>query len=168
MAQDFAFAIYGGSLTENSWEQSLVPGVEIADAMIVVVAASWTFCRLFKENVSLELEAQLGKHYGDQNHWEINLPVLGIRWHRFPWDDYVDTSIAWGIGPSYATQIPEIELIRNDTSKNWLIHWFGDLSFGPPTANWEVLTRLQHRSDAFGALGGGSSNALCAGLRYRF
>jgi hypothetical protein len=134
-----------------------------------VAAASWTACRLFDGRLSCELEAQAGKYFGDQNHWEFNLPILGFRWHRFPWDDHLATGLAWGIGPSYATRVPEIELETNDDSNRWLVYWFAELTLGPPTANWEVLMRLHHRSDAFGIVADdGGSNALCAGIRYRF
>ncbi len=167
-AHEHTWAIYGGILTENSWEKSLKPDADMAEAYVVVVAPSWTFYWLFEKKISLSVEAQLGKHFAGQDHWEINLPIVGFRWHPFPWNAHVDTSFAWGIGPSYASQIPEIELINSDKSHHWLIHWYGEFSFGPPSADWEFLARLQHRSDGFGALHGGSSNALCAGLRYRF
>jgi hypothetical protein len=111
----------------------------------------------------------VGKYFGEQDNWEINMPILGLRWHRFPWDDHLATSIAWGIGSSYATQVPKVELETNFSSSKWLIYWFLELTFGPPTANWEVLTRLHHRSNGFGLVAeDGGSNAVCAGLRYRF
>lgn len=168
-AQDFALAIYGGRLTREKWESALSPGTDFADATIVVASVSWTALRFFDGKLSCELEAQAGKYFGDQDHWEFNLPIFGFRWHRFPWSDHLTTSLAWGIGPSYATRVPEIELEINDDSSRWLIYWFGELTLGPPTANWEVLMRLHHRSDGFGTVADdGGSNALCAGLRYHF
>ena len=168
-AKDFGLSVYGGRLPKEKWEQAVLPGAEFSDATLVVAAGSWTFSRFFNEKLSLEIEAQVGKYFGDQDHWEINLPILGFRWHRFPWDRHLSTSFAWGIGPSYATQVPEVELQTNDESSHWLIYWFGELTGGPPTANWEVLLRLHHRSDGFGTVADdGGSNALCAGLRYRF
>lgn len=169
LGQDMAVALYGGRLTNEKWEQAISPGADYSDATIVVVAGSWTFARLFGDKLSCELEAQVGKYFGDQDHWEFNLPILGFRWHRFPWDDTLATSFAWGIGPSYATQIPEVELETNDESSRWLIYWFGELALGPPAGVWEVLLRLHHRSDGFGTVAeDGGSNALCAGLRYHF
>ena len=162
-------AVYGGQLTREKWEQAILPGAEFADATLFVVAGSWRFAGLLAGRLSLELEAQVGKYIGDQDHWEFNLPILGFRWHRFPWDHLLATSFAWGIGPSYATQVPEIELETNDESSHWLIYWFGELSLGPPTAAWEILLRLHHRSDGFGTVAeDGGSNAVCAGLRLYF
>lgn len=168
-AQDFSVAAYGGQLTREKWEGTFSSGAEFADATIIVAAVSWTAYRFFDSRLSWELEGQVGKYFGDQKHWEFNLPILGLRWHRFPWDDHLATSLAWGIGPSYATRIPEIELETNDDSSHWLIYWFGELALGPPTAKWEVLLRLHHRSDGFGTVADdGGSNALCAGIRFQF
>ena len=169
LAQDFALAIYAGQLTKEKFESAISPEAEFSDATIVVAAGSWTFSRFFDGKLSCELEAQVGKYFGDQDHWEINLPIIGFRWHRFPWDDHLATSFAWGIGPSYATEVPAVEMETNESSSQWLIYWFGELTLGPPTANWEALMRLHHRSDGFGTVADdGGSNALCAGIRYRF
>ena len=168
-AQDFALSFYVGQATEEKWEQAILPGAEFADATLVVAAGSWTAARFLEGKLSLEVEAQVGRYFGDQEHWEINLPILGFRWHRFPWDAHVATSFAWGIGPSYATEVPTVELDTNDESSRWLIYWFGELTLGPPAAAWEVLLRLHHRSDGYGAVAeDGGSNTLCAGLRFRF
>jgi hypothetical protein len=169
LAQDYALAIYAGRLTKEKWEQSILPDAEFADATLVVAAGSWTVARFFDDKLSCELEVQVGKYFGDQDHWEFNLPIIGFRWHRFPWDRYVATSFAWGIGPSYATEIPPIEIETSGSSSRWLIYWYGELTLGPPAAAWEALLRLHHRSDGFGtAAEDGGSNAVCAGIRYRF
>ncbi len=169
LAQDYALAIYAGRLTKEKWERAILPGADFADATLVVAAGSWTVARFFDGNLSCELEAQVGKYVGDQDHWEFNLPIIGFRWHRFPWERYVATSFAWGIGPSYATEIPPIEIETSDASSRWLIYWYGELTLGPPDAGWEAMLRLHHRSDGFGTVAeDGGSNAVCAGLRYRF
>ena len=169
LAQDVALAVYGGRLTRDKWESAISPTTDFADATIMVTSFSWTAYRFLDGNLSCEWEAQAGKYVGDQDHWEFNLPILAFRWHRFPWDQHLATSFAWGIGPSYATRVPKIEIETNDSSNRWLVYWFGELTLGPPTAGWEVLIRLHHRSDAFGIVADdGGSNALCAGVRWRF
>ena len=169
LAQDYGLALYVGQLSEEKWEQAILPGAEFSDATIVVAAGSWTVARWLDGKLSCELEAQIGKYFGDQDHWEFNLPIIGFRWHRFPWDRYLATSFAWGIGPSYATEIPPVELETNEDSSRWLVYWYGEFTFGPPAAGWELMLRLHHRSDAFGLVAeDGGSNAVCGGLRYRF
>jgi hypothetical protein len=169
LAQDCGVSLIVGQLTKEKWEDAILPDADYADATIVVAAGSWTPFRFFDDKLSCELEAQIGKYFGDQDHWEFNLPIIAFRWHRFPWDRYLATTIAWGIGPSYATEVPPVELETNDDSSRWLIYWYGELTFAPPVASWELMLRLHHRSDGFGAVAeDGGSNAVCAGLRYRF
>ncbi|WP_155303912.1 hypothetical protein [Desulfosarcina widdelii] len=169
LAQDYGISLIVGQLTEEKWEDAILPDADYADATLGVMAGSWTPFRFFDDKLSCELEAQIGKYFGDQDHWEFNLPVIALRWHRFPWDRYLANTIAWGIGPSYATEVPYVELETNDGSSRWLIYWYGELTFAPPVASWELLLRLHHRSDGFGSVAeDGGSNAVCTGLRYRF
>ena len=169
IADDFAIAMYACRLTKEKWEQSVLPGANYSDATLAVVAASWSALSFFNNKLSWEMEAQVGRYFGDQNHWEFNLPILGFRWHQFPWNNHVATSIAWGIGPSYATSIPEIELETNDSTSHWLVYWYAELALGLPKVSWEILLRLHHRSNGFGTVSeDGGSNAVGAGVRYRF
>ena len=80
--EEFGIALYGGRMTEDKWMDSIQPGTNFVDAYIAVVAGSWTFARFFNGNLSMELEGNIGRHFGDQGHWEFNLPV-DVRWHRF-------------------------------------------------------------------------------------
>jgi len=168
-AQDFAVTLYGGRVTNDIWSKSLTPGVEFADAYIVVGAFTWTAKRFFNKALSLELEGSIGKYFGDQDNLEFNLPIVAARWNLFPWNKYVATSFAFGIGPSYATEVPPLEEVINESSQQWLIHWFGELTFGPPKKNWSVALRLHHRSCGFGFVGDhGGLNILTAGIKYRW
>lgn len=168
-AQDYALSLYAGQMTKEKWQDAILPGADFADATIMVAAVSWTFGRYFDDKLSGEMEVQVGRYFGAQDHWEFNLPIVGLRWHRFPWDDHLATSFAWGIGPSYATKLPPIEQEVNGTTKRWLVYWYAELTFGPPKKSWEVLMRLHHRSDAFGLVADeGGSNTVCLGVRHRF
>jgi len=168
-AQDFALSLYGGRMTTETWQDALFQKPDFADAGIVVVAGAWTFKRYLDDALSLELEAQVAKYFGDQDNWEFNMPILTLRWHRFPWERYVATTFAWGIGPSYATHVPEVEVAVKGDSEQWLVYWFGELTFGPPQGRWAVLLRLHHRSGAFDLVAeDGGSNTLTAGLKFYF
>ncbi len=109
------------------------------------------------------------RHFGDQTHWEFNLPIIA-RWETFPWDNVIDTSLAWGIGPSYASETPAAEVAREGESQRWLVYWLGELELGlPGQRGWTALVRVHHRSEAFGLIADeGGSNALTVGLRRRF
>jgi hypothetical protein len=168
-AQDFAVTLLGGRVTDDIWSKSLTPGVEFAEAYIVLGAFTWTAHCFFEGALSLELEGQIGKYFGDTTNWEFNLPIVVGRWNKFPWNHYVATSFAFGIGPSYATKVPEHEVDITESSNQWLIHFFGELTFGPPQKNWSVAMRLHHRSGGFGTVAEyGAINILTAGIKYRW
>ncbi len=112
-----------------------------------------------------EGEVHLMRHRGDQSLWESNAAV-NLRWTRFPWDDYLNTSVGFGQGISLASERPPIE---SDTRR--LLHYMQvELELQP---HWlgrtSVVTRLHHRSGAFGVYGtDGGSNFLTLGIRHRF
>ncbi|NNG03506.1 MAG: hypothetical protein HKM95_05325 [Inquilinus sp.] len=162
-----AVSVFAGKLTDNVWEESINPWeVEFRDSEIVGVALSRRFWK--SGDLSLEIEAQAARYFGAQEHWEFNLPLIA-RWERFPWDDTVDTSFAWGFGASYATEVPAEEVARNGTSERLLIYWVAEIEFGPPQSAWSGVFRLHHRSDGFGLIEDGSgSNVLALGIRRRF
>lgn len=169
VAGDFALSVYGGRMTGENWEDTLSPDVDFRDAYIGVVAGAWTIERYYDEALSLELEAQVARYFGDQDNWEFNLPVLALRWNRFPWDNTLDISFAWGIGPSYASHVPEVEVEINDSSEKWMVYWFAEFTFGPPQGRWALLLRLHHRSEAYGLVADeGGSNTMAAGLKIYF
>ncbi len=119
-----------------------------------------------------EVEGQVVKHFGRQDHWELN-PVLVLRWITFPWDRWADTSAAIGLGVSYATEVPEIEARRhpNTGSAHLLAYLMIELSVGiPGVPEWSVVARVHHRSGAWGLFSDvhGASNALALGIKYRF
>jgi len=168
--EDFAVTVYGGRMTDGDFGDSLTGNADFIDAYVVVGALSWTFARYFEDALSFEIEGQVGKWWGDQHNMEFNLPVA-IRWSKFPWNHYVSTSLAYGLGPSYATKEPAAEIDEHDTTKKFLVYWFGEIAFGPPDSNWAGVFRIHHRSGAFGLItdrGDGGSNTLAAGLKYRF
>ena len=168
--EDFAVTVYGGRMTDGDFGDTLTGQADFIDAYVVVGAFSWTFARYLDEALSFELEGQVGKWWGDQKNMEFNLPVA-VRWRKFPWNHYVSTSLAYGIGPSYATKEPAAEIDEHDTTKKFLVYWFAELALGPPNSNWAGVFRIHHRSGAFGLItdrGDGGSNTLAAGLKYRF
>jgi hypothetical protein len=124
------------------------------------------------ESLRWELEGQLVQHWGFQGHQEVNA-VLVARWIRFPWSDYVGTSLAFGQGLSYASRVPKLEP-RSDPdegeSARLLNYLLMELELGPPQSQWRGFARVHHRSGAFGVFGGvrGGSNFVAVGTRYRF
>ncbi|HEU0202223.1 MAG TPA: hypothetical protein VFR86_17560 [Burkholderiaceae bacterium] len=167
-ARDYAFSVYGGSQTDSNWHQSLTGQGDLVNAHLVVVALSRTLRRGADLSRTLEVEGNVARHYGDQHHWELNA-LTSARWHRFRWNDRLATTVAFGIGPSYATVRPPAEVTREGTSRRLLVYWQLELTLGPPRGGWATMVRLHHRSPAYGLFGGaGGGNALTAGLRLFF
>ncbi len=96
------------------------------------------------------------------------LPIIG-RWEPFPWDEVVDTSLAFGIGPSYASSKPKVEVANDGDSRRLLVYWMMEIEVGVPDKSWSAIFRLHHRSGAFGLVADeGGSNAMVIGLKQRF
>lgn len=165
----FAITAYGGLLTNNDWHDVFTgESLDFPDSWLVALAGSKELGRVF-DHLVIELEGQVVRHLGEQDHWEFNVPVV-FRWEKFPWDNVVDTSLAYGIGPSYATKVPAEEAARKGDSQQWLVYWMFEIGLGlPQSQNWSVIARLHHRSGAWGVVADdGGSNVLALGLKRRF
>jgi hypothetical protein len=168
---DRTATLYVGQLTDAQAWHDLVrhPNkVGLVDSYLLAGAVAWTLARFWDDALSLEVEGQVVRHFGVQDHWEFNLPA-GARWHRFPWNDRVETTVAFAVGPSYATRRPSFEVELEGESTRLLFHWFIELTVGPPRAEWAVALRLHHRSSGFGSLAdAGGVDALAMGIKFRF
>jgi len=120
-------------------------------------------------SVRFEAEAQLVRHFGLQHHWEVNLPV-GFRFTPRRRLAGID-SIGFGVGASFASEIPPIELRRGRGSgARELIYFHVELEHAlsayPGT---RVFFRVHHRSDGYGTVARAvGTNALAIGIRRSF
>ena len=166
----YSLSVYGAQLTSNNFEDFFL-GKKIAprNSYLATIALARRLGG-WRDRLSYELEGQLVKHFKLQDHWEFNL--LGVlRWERFPWDRWIDSSAAFGLGGSWATQKPKIELDNDGTTAQLLVYWMLELAVVPVKSQpqIELFGRVHHRSDAFGLVADdGGSNALALGVKYRF
>ena len=160
---------YGGQWSANHIGAILRGRTEFRDSYVGVGGGSRTLYR-FREKLSLELEANAGTHGGLQHHSEVNTALL-LRWERFPWDRYVNTSVALGLGPSYAFRDPEVEQHPRRPTSRLLVFMPVEITFAQPRARkpqWEWMVRIHHRSGAFGLVSDArGSNFVSTGARYR-
>ena len=161
----WAVTLYGGRFTTDNLKRVVSFSAEYADSYIGVLALSWQFAQL-GEHIRLEVEGQVGKHFGEQDHWELNALVIA-RWVTFPWNAYLDTTFAVGEGISYATEVPKLEAQPGASQAvNYLLF---ELSFAlPGHPEWALVGRIHHRSGFWGALAPNGSNAFGLGVKYRF
>jgi hypothetical protein len=166
----YSLNVYGAKLTSNNWEEFfLTPSdADIVDSQLYVLSLAKRL-NTYRETINYEIEGQLAKHDGIQNHWELN--GLGVaRWEPFWWDRYLDTSAAFGLGLSFATEKPKAEIINEGDSEQWMVYWMLELAFSlPQKPELALISRIHHRSEAYGLVAEkGGSNALAVGLKYRF
>lgn len=166
----YSLNVYGGKMTTNNWEDFFGFGKKLnfENSYFTAIAVSRQIGR-YENKASFEIEGQIVKHFRWQSHWEANALVTA-RWESFFWDKYIDTSIAFGLGPSYATAEPEIEVLTDGSTSRFLIYWMMELSLALPRyPDIAFITRLHHRSTGFGLIRDkGGSNALAIGIKYKF
>jgi hypothetical protein len=168
----WALTFYGARVSgEKTWQHIIRDPLNpsFVDAYLVSAALSRPYALYWGGALRLEAEGQVVYNFGDQSHWEFNAVPVVARWQRFPWSERLSTSAAFGLGLSYATEIPEVELALEDTSHQSMVYWLVELTAGPRAGPWAVSFRLHHRSDAWGLMGSdGGVNAIGLGLRYEF
>jgi len=166
-----AVTVYAGRITDVPAWHDLVTAPQDAgfvDAYVAVIAGSHNFASFREGAFVLEGEGQVGYNFGDQHHWEFNIAAMP-RWRKFPWSNRIATTVAFGLGVSWATEIPEVEVALEGESHQLLAYWVIDLTIGPPRSRWVASIRLHHRSPAFGLFGDdGGMNAPSLGVRYAF
>ncbi len=162
---------YVGQYSDTAFNEIIRFNTELESSYVHVLSVGKEL-GVYKDIIQYELEGQVSKHDGGQDHEEIN-GVFTLRWLPFWWDNYLDTSFAFGNGLSYATEDPPLEIRDSDddeTSK-WLYYFLVEMAFGvPKSTNWDVFMRIHHRSSVFGAINNvtAGSNFVGLGLRYRF
>lgn len=169
---DWVGTAYGAVISsERTWQDVLADpiGADYVSSYLLTGALAKPYAHVWNDALQLEAEGQIVRHFGRQDHWELNAIPVTARWQRFPWNDRVATTIAFGLGLSYATRVPEIEVELESESHKWLIYWMLEATAGPPSGPWAVTLRLHHRSVAWGLMGDeGGMNAVGLGVSYRF
>jgi hypothetical protein len=164
--------LYGARMSsETGWEDILLNPftAEYEDVFLVAGALSRPYAAYHHGALSLEAEGQVARYFGDQDHWEFNVVPITLRWHRFPWSHRVESSVAFGLGVSYASELPPVEVEIEGESAQFLVYWVLEATAGPVDAPWAVSLRMHHRSVAWGLMADeGGMNAVGVGVRYGF
>jgi hypothetical protein len=157
--------------TEEGWEDVFIDpiGAEYTDEYLAVAGLSRGYARFYGDALHLEAEGQVVYHFGDQSFWEFNAVPVVARWRSFPWNARVNTTAAFGLGLSYTSALPAIEVELEGETKRTLIYWVAEITAGLPDRPWSVSLRLHHRSVGYGLMGDeGGMNAVGLGLRWQF
>jgi hypothetical protein len=167
-----AATLYAARISsEGGWEDVFINpiGADYIDDYLAVAALSRRYARYYDGDLQLEAEGQTVYHFGHEQYWEFNAVPLVVRWRRFPWNHTIATSTAFGMGLSYTTKLPDIEVELEGESHKTLIYWVAEITAGLPDEPWALSLRLHHRSVAYGLMGDeGGMNAVGLGLRWQF
>lgn len=165
----YSLNLYGGIMTTNDWDELLVPAnVDFENFYLAAVTLARRIGGIGRK-VTFEVEGQVVNHFVAQDYWEFNALATG-RWEPFFWDKYVDTSLAFGLGPSYTTEKSLVEIANDGDTSQWLVYWMIELAMSlPQHQRTALILRIHHRSNAFGLVAeDGGSNAMALGLKLRF
>ncbi len=170
---DWAATGYLALMSGDQLGDMLLFQAQLSDNKIWVAALTRRLTTFYKD-VDWEVEGQIGKHGGGDagmHHWEVNA-LTSLRWNRFIWDKYVDTSFAVGLGLSYAEEKPIFEIEEAGATNRLLTYILVELAMSPPRyPQWAGVLRIHHRSSAYGTFEEdiqGASNSLGFGVKYRF
>jgi len=167
-----ALTVYAGRFSADPWEDFFLDpgGVEFADAWLLAVAPSWRAARPWPR-LSLEVEGQLARYVGDQRNWEVNA-LVAARYRLTGGGAPVRSSLAFGLGPSWASRRPVLEAEGDPAGKSYrlMTYWYAEAAAAPRAwGPWRMVLRLHHRSGAFGLVADhGGSNVPTLGVRRRF
>jgi hypothetical protein len=168
-ADKWSITLHSLVLSGDGLDEVALLSADFEDAGLVGVALARRVGEMGRR-VDLELEGQVAKHFGDQDHVEFTAALM-VRWLPFPWDARVDTSFAGGVGLSFASEIPEIEERNHEDTARLLGYMVFEAAFSDPRLpQWSLVARLHHRSGVFGIFHDvrGASNGLGVGIKFRF
>lgn len=160
--------MFGGWHVANVWQDAFFRPVNLewGDAGMVGVSYGRNW-QIGASRFSWGYEVQAITQFGSQQHLEFTAPVM-IRYHVTP-KVPLFRSLAFGLGPSFATAVPEYEIETRGDSQRWLAYWTLEAEFGRPDWQNTIFTRLHHRSGAFDTVAvDGASNVITWGLRHRW
>ncbi len=167
---NWAVSVYGARWSDNRFLEILQGQTALRSSHLAALAVSYEFDR-WEERLGLEIEGNFARHFGEQDHYEINLILIG-RWRAFPWNSWLPATVAFGAGPSLALGTPELERDEDDPDPSRMLNFLlAELTVGHPHhPDWSIFTRIHHRSGAGRLVGGvkGGSNFIALGVRRHY
>ena len=162
------FTLYGGAYTQSELEDNLMFDIHFEDDTYIIVGALARELWRYEDFISFEVEGQLGKYFGQEHQGQANGLII-LRWLKFPWNKYVDTSFAVGDGLSYNTHTSDVEKDDDEDAGRWLNYLMFEVTLGlPKYPRWDFVYRLHHRSSIRERIGAGASNFVTVGFKYAF
>lgn len=164
----WSVGVVAGNMTNNRANDLLRPGeYDFADNYFAGSMIGYDR-QIGDTQWSWGAEIQVNLHFGNQEFLEFVLPAT-IRYR--PQIAFLPDlgSFAFGLGFSYTTKVPQIEIdVRGDSART-LVYWLAETAISVGDSGDKLFFRVHHRSDAFGLLYPDSgSNAFAVGWRRPF
>ena len=162
----FAFVV--GGMTKNGIQVVYRPGTaRYAHSNLIGVNLGFEV-PLRHDRWAVGAEVQLNQHFGRYEHLEIALPALVRYSPKNPWLPAFD-SFAFGLGVSYTSQTPKLEVLTRGDSQRALVYMLLETAFSVSDTGNDLFFRLHHRSDGYGVFKtDAGSNAFLVGFRKSF
>jgi hypothetical protein len=163
--EESRYFLYVGRYTDTRYTQLLQFERDFKPSYVGVLGVTTRITGL-GAHAHLEGEVQVGQHWGRQHNREAN-GLIAARWLRFPWDEVLDTSAAFGIGASFASRVPEVEDMPGRPGARRLVYFHNEIEFSRPgNPHTSVFLRLHHRSGMYDVVSEArGSNFLGIGVR---
>jgi hypothetical protein len=116
----WAVTLYGVTLSGDTLGEMLTFQSGLDSDYKLVALALTRKMKSVGSHIDLELEGSFAKHYKGMDHFELNA-AGSVRWHTFPWDGWLTTSAAAGLGLSLAAAEPEFEVDNKGESQKLLV-----------------------------------------------
>jgi len=120
---DWAFTGYVAWMSGDQLGDMLIFNAKLSDNKFYVAALTRRL-KTFYKDMDWEVEGQVAKHAGNGSgmyYWELNA-LTSVRWNRFVWDQYVDTSAATGLGLSWTSEESPFEIEEHDSTNKLLAY----------------------------------------------
>ncbi len=173
--------VFGGLLTRRNFSHLYDGPVNLVDTNMIGLSLTQELfsvgdlfnCRSI-DPLKFEVEGMGIYHFG---HWPEDqffaetVGLMALRWHKFPWEKHLLTTVGFGEGISYASEEPSYEIEFNNKTANLLNYLMWDITLAhPDLPQLALVLRLHHRSGIFGLIEGvsGGSNFFTMGLKYSF
>lgn len=165
--KEWAVTVLGGRYAGKEF-RDMFEGDGFKDSYTAGLSIAYQFTDWGK-HMRWELEGQMLQHFGEQKMVEF-AGSINVRWITFPWDRYLDTSVAFGGGLSVTSEVPVLEKSdpRSSEAATLLHYLLLEAAVGLPNSDWSLVGRMHHRSGIFGLFSHSGSNVLEIGVRYRF
>ena len=136
---------------------------------IGVVATGTKIRDVFSGALTFEWEGLYALHWGTSEFHELGGAIYA-RWNRFPWNNYIKTTFAVGMGPSITSKTAHYEPHNGLRSRVLMQLNFEINLYSPAYPRWALLFRIQHRSGVLNLINSirGGSNFLTIGIRRQF